>query len=251
MREIDTIEIGGLEDFLQEMVPQLGFQRIPVYRGQASREWKLFPLLFREEVAKTEFRSWSELESAFLIGLKQRGLGELGYEPSTELEWLAQGAHHGLPTRFSSWTENALVALFFATDPSRADEDGVVWRLMPGDSNLVISQDYEQIPERARLYRPQRPNAAMLHQKTCFLSHPLPQEDASAESFEDVFELGNERISLVRLVIPAAEKSFLRRRLATMGIDHRALFPGMGGLCRDIREELYSHTDSYEWVFPE
>lgn len=251
MREIETIEIGGIEDFLREMVPQLGFQRIPVYRGQASDRWKLFPPLFREAVARTEFSSWSELEAAFLIGLKQRGLGALGYEPATELEWLAQGAHHGLPTRFSNWTENALVALFFATDPSHPDEDGVVWRIMPGDRGLIISQDYEQIPEQARLYRPQQPNAAMLRQKACFLSHPLPKEDAAAESFEDVFELGSERLALARLIIPAAEKAFLRRRLATMGVDHHSLFPGMGGLCRDIREELYSHTDSYEWVFPE
>jgi len=251
MREIETVEIGGLEDFIQEIIPQLGFQRIPVYRGQASSAWKLFPPLFREEVAKTEFKSWSELESAFLIGLKQRGRGELGYEPSTELEWLAQGAHHGLPTRFSNWTEKALVALFFATDPARADEDGVVWRILPGDRSLVISQDYEQIPEQARLYRPQHPTAAMLNQRTCFLSHPLPNQDASAESFEDLYELGSERLSLAKLIIPASEKSYLRRRLAELGVDNRAMFAGMGGLCRDIREELYSHTDSYEWVLPE
>jgi len=251
MREIETVEIGGLEDFIQEMIPQLGFQRMSVYRGQASSDWKLFPPLYREEVAKTEFKSWSELESAFLIGLKQRARGELGYEPSTELEWLAQAAHHGLPTRFSNWTENALVALFFATDPSRSNEDGAVWRIMPGDSSLVISQDYEQIPEQARLYRPQRPNATMLGQKTCFLSHPLPKEDASAESFEDLFELGSERLSLAKLIIPASEKAFLRRRLVTLGVDNRAIYRGIAGLCRDIREELYSHTDSYEWVFPE
>ena len=250
MREIETIEIAGMEEFLQEMVPQLGFQRNPVYRGQSSGEWKILPPLFREEVARTEFKSWAELEAAFLIGLKQRGRGELANEPATELEWMAIGSHHGLPTRFSSWSENALVALFFATDPSRSEEDGVVWRLMPGDTSLMISQDYEQVPEQARLYRPQRPVPAMLNQKTCFLSHPLPKEDASPECFEDHFELGSERISLARLIIPASEKAFLRRRLATMGIDHRAMFPGMGGLCLDIREELYSHTDSYEWVFP-
>ncbi len=250
MREIETVEVGGMEEFLQEMVPQLGFQRTPVYRGQTSCGWKLLPTLFREEVARTEFKSWAELETAFLIGLKQRGRGELGYEPSTELEWMARGAHHGLPTRLSSWTENALVALFFATDPSRPDEDGAVWRLMPGDSSLVISQDYEQIPEQARLYRPQRPNSAMLNQKSCFLSHPLPKEDASPECLEDLFELGSDRISLSKLLIPSGEKAFFRRRLATMGIDHRAMFPGMGGLCRDLRDELYCHTDSYEWVFP-
>lgn len=251
MREIESIEIPGIEEFLQEMVPPLGFQRVPVYRGQASVDWKLLPPLFREEVAKSEFKSWADLETAFLIGLKQRGRGEIGFEPTTELEWIGQGAEHGLPTRFSNWTENALVALFFATDPAHASEDGVVWRIMPGDANLVISQDYEQIPEQARIYRPQFPSRAMLNQKTCFLSHPLPKEDASPESFEDSFELGTERMTLVRLVIPVGEKAFLRRRLAAMGVDHRSLFPGMGGLCRDIKEEILSHTDSYEWIFPE
>jgi len=251
MREIEIVEIAGMEDFFQEMVPQLGFQRVPVYRGQGVSNWKLFPTLFREEVAKTEFKSWAELEAAFLIGLKQRGRSELGYEPATELEWMAVGSHHGLPTRFTSWSENALVALFFATDPSHPEVDGAVWRLMPGDTSLMISQDYEQVPEQARLYRPQRPTSAMLNQKTCFLSHPLPKEDATSECFEDLFELGGERLSLAKLIIPASEKAFLRRRLATMGFDHRAMFPGMGGLCRDIREELYCHTDSYEWVFPE
>ena len=251
MREIEIVTIAGIEDFLQEMVPQLGFQRMPVYRGQASGGWRLLPTLFREEVAKTEFRSWADLEAAFLIGLKQRARSELNYEPATELEWMAVGSHHGLPTRLSSWSENALVALFFATEPSHPGEDGVVWRLLPGNTSLLISQDYEQVPEQARLYRPQRPTVAMLNQKTCFLSHPLPKEDASPECFEDYFELGGERLSLAKLIIPASEKSFLRRRLATMGIDHRAMYPGMGGLCRDIREELYSHTDSYEWVFPE
>ncbi len=251
MREIETVEIAGIEEFLQEMVPPLGFLRMPVYRGQASSEWKLLPTLFREAVAKTEFKSWADLEAAFLIGLKQRGRGELGFEPSTELEWMAQGSDNGLPTRCTNWSENALVALFFATDPSHGNVDGAVWRLMPGDTSLMISQDYEQVPEQARLYRPQRPSAAMLNQKTCFLSHPLPKEDAIPESFEDLFELGGERLSLAKLVIPAGEKAFLRRRLAIMGIDHRSMFPGMRGLCRDIREELYSHTDSYEWVFPE
>lgn len=251
MREIETVEIAGMEEFLQEMVPLLGFQRMPVYRGQALSDWKLLPALFREEVARTEFKSWADLEAAFLMGLKQRGRGDLGQEPATELEWMSIGSHHGLPTRLSSWSENALVALFFATDPSSSGEDGVVWRLMPGDASLMISQDYEQVPEQARLYRPQRPSLAMLNQKTCFLSHPLPKEDASPESFEELFELGSERVSLAKLIIPAGEKAFLRRRLATMGIDHRAMFPGMGGLCRDIREELYCHTDSYEWIFPE
>ena len=250
MREIETIWIHSIEDFLQEMVPQIGFQRTPIYRGQGVSDWKILPTLFREEVAKTEFKSWAELESALLIRMKQKGRGELGYEPITELEWMSVAQHYGLPTRLSTWTENALVALFFATDPNHARDDGAVWRIIPGDGSLAISQDYELLPEAPRIYLPQKLTPAMLNQRICYLSHPIPPENAAPECFEDHFELGRDNLHLAKLLIPAAEKEFIRRRLTTMGIDSRTLFPGMQGLCQQIREEIYSHTDSYEWVFP-
>jgi hypothetical protein len=90
----------------------------------------------------------------------------------------------------------------------------------------------------------------MLNQKTCYLCHPLPAEDAVPETFEEYYELGDERMHLAKLVVTGSEKAFIRRRLATMGIGARTLFPGMEGLCEQIREEIYSFTDSYEWVFP-
>ncbi len=250
MREIETVSVGSVEDFLQEMIPQLGFQRTPIYRGQNSEKDSILPTLFREEVTKTEFKTWNELESSLLIRIKQRARGELGYEPMSELEWLSIAQHHGLPTRLSSWTENALVALFFATESGNEDEDGIVWRILPGDAKLVIAQDYEQVPEQPRIYFPQKTTPAMLNQKTCYLCHPLPAEDAVPETFEEYYELGDERMHLAKLVVTGSEKAFIRRRLATMGIEARTLFPGMEGLCEQIREEIYSFTDSYEWVFP-
>ena len=251
MREIETVVVGSIESLLEEMVPKLGFQRTPVYRGQARASWNLLPGLFREEVARTEFKSWDELEAAFLASWKQRACALIPYEPSTELEWMSLGAQNGLPTRFSAWSDNALVALFFATDPAHGDEDGSVWRIMPGEASFTISLDYEQIPDQPRLYRPKRPNEAMRNQRVAFLSHPLPKEDASPETFEEHFELGNDRLVLSKLVIPAEWKGYLRRRLAMMGVDSRSMFPGLAGICQDLRDEIYCHTDSYEWIFPE
>ncbi len=251
MKTIEVVQVASMENVLEEMVPRLGFQRAPVYRGQAVADWKLWPTLFRHEVARSEHRNWAELESAFLLSFKERAGADLGYEPMTELEWMAVAAHHGLPTRLSAWTESILVALFFATDPVHEREDGVVWRIMPGEASFSISQDYEQLPDLPRLYRPKRPDLAMRSQRVCFLTHPLPAEDAAPETFEELYELGNDRIVLTKLVIPATWKAYLRRRLALMGTDHRALFPGLAGLCRDLREEIFCHTDAYEWIFPE
>lgn len=250
MREIENIFVNSMEDFMREMVPQLGFQRNPIYRGQASDVWSVLPPLFREEVAKSEFKSWNELEGAFLLRLKQRARGELGYDPTTELEWMSIGQHYGLPTRLSTWSENALVALYFATSP-HCDDDGVVWRILLGEAELTISHDYEQVPEQVRVYMPQNTTPAMLNQQTCYLSHPLPDQDAAPETLEDYFELGDDRIHLARIIIPAEEKAFLRSRLSMMGFDSRKLFPGMHGLCEQISEEIYHHTQTFEWVFPD
>ncbi len=251
MREIETVVVTSIEALLEEMVPRLGFQRTPIYRGQVSAAWPLLPPLYREEVAKTEHRSWAALEGAFLFSLKQRATAEIDHDPVTELEWMALGAHHGLPTRLSNWTENALVALFFATAPDGEGEDGVVWRIMPGEAALSITHDFESIPGRVCLYRPQRPDPSMRNQRACFLAHPLPEGEAAPQSFEEFYEAGDDRLVLSRLVIPAEWKGYLRRRLSSMGIDHRALFPGLGGLCRDLRDEICCHSDSYEWIFPE
>ncbi|MBP7948372.1 MAG: FRG domain-containing protein [Verrucomicrobiales bacterium] len=247
-RKIETFEVSTLESFREEMVPRLGFQRKPVYRGQASAEWSLIPSLYREDMAKSGHQTWTELEAAFLISLKQQARGELPYDPASELEWMALGAQHGLPTRLSSWSENALVALFYATDPAFPCKDGVVWRIMPGESNFTIAHDFEQIPDQSRLYLPRRLDAGMRNQRVCFLSHPLPLGDAAPQTFEQIYKSGSDRLVLSKMIIPADSKHGLRRDLALLGIDHQFINPGLNGLCRDLREEIYHNTDSYDWI---
>ncbi len=250
MREIETVVVDSIESLIEEMVPRLGFQRMPIYRGQASADWSLKPRLYRENLGKSEYKSWAEFEAAFLLSLKRRGAAEIRYEPVSELEWMAIGAHNGLPTRLTSWTENALVALFFATDPEPEDADGVVWRLMPGEASFTIAHDFESVPGRPSLYHVQQPDPSMRGQRACFLVHPLSEGDSAPQSFEDRYLSGQERLVLTKLIIPAGWKSYLRRRLAVMGIDRQALFPGLASLCLDLRDEVCQHTDSYEWIFP-
>lgn len=251
MREIESVVVDSLESLLQEMVPNLGFQRHPIYRGQAVLDWKITPSLFRHELAKTPYKTWAEAEGCTLIQFKNRARAELRHEPTTELEWMALGAHNGLPARLSAWTENALVALFFASDPTHADQDGVVWRIMPGDTSLRVTQDYEQVPNRVQIYYPSHPDPSMRNQRACFLAHPLPQENATPECLEDIYKIGKDNFVLTQLVIPASAKDYLRRRLATVAIDNYYLFPSLSGLCLDLRDQIYYHTDAYEWIFPQ
>lgn len=220
-----------------------------MYRGHARCDWPILPALFREKLEDTGQVCWTQLEAALILNFKQRSPGELGWEPHSELEWLATAQCYGLPTRLTSWSENGLVALFFATAATGDEADGAVWSLLPGDASLVVAQDYEQVPERARFYRPQHGDAARRNQRSWLLSHPLPERDLPPVSFDDYYRGSDERMHLCQIRIPHAAKAGIRRQLAMVGIDSRFLFPGLRGLCRHIQEEMYWHTDSYEWIF--
>ncbi len=252
MRDIETTEIYNVQGFVEEIAPTLGFQRQPIYRGQADLGWEIIPTLLREDVAQSEFKDWTELEASLIFRFKQRAnRGDFGgHEPETELEWLTVAQYFGLPTRFTAWSENALAALYFATEMRDDKTDGVVWRLLPGDRNLTVTQDFEQIPERPQIYHPKHSSPEFLAQKTCFLSHALPEFDTKPLSFEDHFENTTEDlVHLCQIVIPHDAKRGIRQQLTGMGVDSRTLFPGLRGLCDTIKEEIYAHTDSYDWVF--
>lgn len=251
MNSIETVTLGGMEHMLEEIIPQLGFNRQTIYRGQASTDWKLQASLFRADIAKTEHKSWVELQARMMFSFKERALGAMDVAPTSELEYMAYGVHYGLPTHYTAWSMNALVALFYACDPLYPDKDGVVYRIMPWNASFRISQDYEQASNRLRVYQPRRPDVTMRNQRACFLAHPMPERAESALSIEEVFERGHEPHVLNRIIVPAEMKAYLRRRISLLGVDHSFVNPGLGGICGDLRSEVYYHTDSYDWIYPE
>jgi len=248
MKTIEECKARSLDEYFSELVPKLRFQRTPVYRGQASINWSLLPGLLREDLARAEFGNWASLDAVQISKFKKRSAGLLACQPHSELEWRAQGAQQGLPTALSSWSENGMVALYFATELSDDESDGVVWRLLPGDSGMEISQDHEQVPGKPGIYFPRYRDEAMENQRVCFLTHALPEGGGTPMAFEDYYPSSREELQLCRIRIPHVEKESIRSSLATIGMDARSLFPDLRGLCTQIREEMYTHTNSYNWI---
>lgn len=91
------------------------------FRGQSDAEHKLLPGLFRPVGGK--FYDENKLINEFV-----RMHPEAREKHVDILELLTYAQHYGLPTRLLDWTENALVALYFACN-GEEDKDGRVFFL--------------------------------------------------------------------------------------------------------------------------
>ncbi|WP_210442781.1 FRG domain-containing protein [Vibrio crassostreae] len=91
------------------------------FRGQSDAEHKLLPGLFRPVSGK--FYDENKLIDEFV-----RMHPEAREKHVDILELLTYAQHYGLPTRLLDWTENALVALYFACN-GEEDKDGRVFFL--------------------------------------------------------------------------------------------------------------------------
>jgi hypothetical protein len=104
------------------------------YRGQDRANWGLIPKIYRDEFLEAD-----EDEIYFEFDSRGRQLHTGGLpEDRWEKYFLMQ--HYGAPTRLLDWTDNPLVALFFAVDRfekvgasprSEKPEDAAVWVLDP------------------------------------------------------------------------------------------------------------------------
>lgn len=103
------------------------------YRGQ-SQDYELLPKVYRN----------SYRETTMLLEARQRAKLLPGMPAWKErVDWYFMLQHHGFPTRLIDWTENPLVALYFAVEHYRKKEladkfEPIVWLIHPNAFNWVL-----------------------------------------------------------------------------------------------------------------
>ncbi len=200
-----------------------------IFRGHSSRRHILKPSVGRVNYTETSF---SKFENSIFAYFKRTAIQHMPKEPDNDFEWLSVAQHHGLPTRLLDWSNNPLIALFFAIK-SNPTEDAVLYAMhadkrihddiLEENQPFKIVKDYKYVP-RILANR-------VSSQEGVFTIHCNPQS-----SLEENLREGWE---LERVIIPSNLKSDLQYMLFRKGVHHGKLFPDLDGLASHLK---WQHT---------
>lgn len=224
------------------------------WRGHAKAGWGLEAQVFRKNPEHPERRLYDETA---LIGRFVSRAPPRSHRPCPDFDdyfgWLFLAQHYGLPTRLLDWTENPLVAAYFAVQDS-SDSDACIWALWPTRLNRVVNEANDLVQIRDPKIRKiaesaftgnkspkeviialdgQEIDPRMLAQMGKFTLHsdPTPLQQAP--------ESVNSPAWLRQFVIPKDAKDSIYAQLSAFGIRHSNLFPDLASLATDLKSTFW------------
>ena len=213
------------------------------YRGQIDYAWGLTPRLARN-------RGHLECESDMLKRFRQDAGPRVREVPRTTWEWIALAQHHGLPTRLLDWTENPLMALYFAAESAGpADEatDGGFFELNPSDLNRrafgedlgVVMFDEDEFLQDYLPNAPRRPHmwpvAAIASRSFDRIVAQVGTFTVSHRAHQDVSDV-HDGVCVAKTRIPASAKPRILAALNDININASTVYPDLGNLANHLRE---------------
>jgi hypothetical protein len=233
--------ITNIKDLIEKLSSNKVGEATPTwFRGCYNKDFGLIPTIYRSG------KSVSETE--LLRKFKQNAVLLIEQRPTTPYEWLFVMRQYGILSRLLDWSENPLVALFFAVnqDPRH---NGALWFMKPIELNRVtlaskkykntdkFLPSFEEDKDIMEPYMPQpgfetqkrkllpiafiapRNTRRMLAQSSVYTIHHLDKR-----GIEKIFDKGIIR----KYEIPRDSKNIIRKELNLLGITEFGLFPEPG-----------------------
>jgi hypothetical protein len=273
------ISIEGYIQCIQSVLADwtLGDQKSDVlFRGQ-SDDYELLPGIYRRVSSKVyNERSICKYFSALYKNYTNERFG-------SESEMFAFMQHYGFPTRLLDWTENSLLALYFAIDRVRLIDDvsPVVWILNSGALNSVTHRDLGGITAfdspfiMARFKMIEHFDGKNIDQRFFdennefkayqhYMEFPLAFFPASSgnprlaiqkgvftihgtekTSIEKVFTENERQSQLLKVEISKQSIPKIRQDLRYLGVTPRSVYPDLEGLQQEVRDlSLYEKSET-------
>ena len=188
-----------------------------IFRGVADFDFALIPKIGR-------LPAFFENEKRILDRFVRETAPYDGGKVLDVWEQLAIAQHYGLPTRLLDWTENPLVAVFFACS-QHVNRDGTLYCASITRRIDTAKESPFEITTAGR-YRPRHTSKRIVAQRGLFTVHSDP-----TQPLEDT---GNRTLRITKIPIAAAAKSQLAWDLLRISVHHGTLFPGLAGIATNI-----------------
>jgi hypothetical protein len=226
------------------------------FRGCSDSRYTLVPSLFRHPTI-TPVEGLLEVEVRLLTRFKQRSVPFVQTRlPEDNWENLFLMQHYGVPTRLLDWSENALVGLWFALQPSPCtspDEvSAAVWVFDPVSWNRKVFE--HQTYTRGVLSAGEvqldgyAPGATVDLMNTApvalYGTHNSPRIVAQRGVFTiagkdrgslEAFAQGADYPTLTKILIPGNAQKSMLEELRRIGVTESMIYPDLPGLAQELR----------------
>jgi len=155
-------------------------------------------------------------EQLALAEFSRQGISLVNPEPRSDLEWLAIAQHHGMPTRLLDWTENILVAAFFATERMNTS-NGIIYAARDLPYASKQEQRWPFKVTRPCVYRPPHISRRISAQSGVFTLQRNPGQPFKAAGLRS-------------WTITPRACSEIKEVLDGFGISRSSLFPDLDGV---------------------
>ena len=153
------------------------------------------------------------------------------HNPGELWEWIALAQHYGLPTRLLDWSDNPLVAAFFAVNEIKTTNDesngsliyvyNLPYKYRPEDSELEEKSPFDLgIELNGMIITPYHVSNRIISQAGLFTIHSDPL--ISLEPSENRF--------IKTIFIPNSSRERIKYDLNEYGINRASLFPDLDGI---------------------
>lgn len=206
-----------------EELAEVSPQGLLLFRGQDC-DSPLIPRVGRIN----EVSDIRRFEKAIFSDFKKRAIPFLKNSSYDDWNLLAVAQHFGLPTRLLDWTENPLMALWFATKKDiRSTEKAVVWAFDPEEEDIVDENDKSPFSgQRTKVFSPNHISERIVAQSGWFTCHKL----TSANKFIAFERNKHYQDCISKLTIPAQLFPEIRVKLNSMGINASTVYPDLEGV---------------------